>query len=427
MSGEGSHEIATMMCRGLTNIEMRKTHLCWIIDPTRDLVLDHAMVVFYPQGASFTGEESVEFFCHGGRTILKRVLNTCIELGARLAQPGEFSKRAVASGKIDLIQAEAIAILCSDADERAIDLGIQALSGKPSSAVRTLKEGLLDCLAQVEAFLDFSEEDGIVLNIENLKEELESAIKTMSEWLESEKMIRPIIDGFRVVIAGKPNAGKSSLFNAILGRDRAIVHESPGTTRDVISEVLVFGGVQCILVDTAGIREDWGGEIEAEGIRKAYSEVSSADMIIWATEDGNIDLHLINKDKPNIIALTKADLWKDRKFDFNFIDIPLVITSSVDGRGIKEIRDQIVKFAKIAFDEGIKAKNVILGQRQAEAVESALLHTKNALNELLSENGLVEGVSSELRRAIGFLSEVTGEHVTEEVLDRIFSRFCVGK
>jgi tRNA modification GTPase len=380
------------------------------------------MVALFAEGASYTGEEAAELFCHGGPRVLDRVLRACLDGGARAAAPGEFTRRALARGRLDLIQAEAVALLAEAATDGAVDAALSALAGRPSAEVAAARETLLDALAEVEASLDFEGGDGVVADPGGALPALEALEARMDAWLDAARAGRPALAGYRVVLAGAPNAGKSSLFNALLGRDRAIVHDLPGTTRDVVTEAVVLGGAVVVLTDTAGLR-DAPGHVEAEGVHRARAAVRDADLV----------LELADRDLPESLPESEAAVPTVRvrtKCDLDDGPSPAAAgvfrTSAATGEGVDALRRTIAARAAEATRRGRAAGLVVAGERQVEAAGGALQRLRAAIRGLEGDVPL-EVVASDLRGALAHLGAVDGREVTEEVLDRIFRRFCVGK
>ena len=388
--------------------------------PSTGRPLDEALVVFFEEGASYTGEESVELHCHGGPALLRGVLDACIQAGARPAAPGEFTRRALASGRIDLLQAEAIALLVEAEREEAVALGLDALSGRPSGAVLDLADRLTDCLAECEAALDFPED--VEWDPEGLRRRMEDAAAETGRWLQAARSARAVLTRFKVALVGPPNAGKSSIFNALLGHPRAIVHPEPGTTRDVVSESLVLGGVPCELLDTAGLR-DATTEVEAEGVTRAMNAASDAECVVLVL-DGTAPVPKSLDISPDIVVVNKADIFGG----VPVFDLPpgAMVTSAKDGRGIAELRAAIGAKASAAMAAGSVADCVVFGERQEQAVADARFRLLSAV-EGMRQGAPMEVIAAEMRFALERLLEVTGRVVSEAVLDRVFQRFCVGK
>ena len=433
LSGAGSHPLAMRLCRDLPDQpESRRVCLTWLVHPDQGLTLDQATVVFYPTDGSYTGEEAVEFFCHGGRFVLGRVLDACLDAGARPARAGEFTRRAVASGRLDLAQAEAVALLTTATGESAADIALCALQGTTSEAVRRLREHLLDVLGECEAYLDFTDDDGVDLDLEQTVGSLEKALEQVDGWLVAERENRPALQGVRVVLIGPPNAGKSSLFNAIVGKPRAIVHDEPGTTRDVVSESVTWGGIACQVMDTAGLRVS-DGAVESEGVSRALEAARDADLTVLVIDGSDpgrtrwmkrwIDSDL----RCHLVVLAKADLWEsDGHIEGVPPDTEPWVTSAATGLGLPGLRKRLGDLAAARAESAQAADCVLAGQRQVEAVENARRHCAEAVSCLESQGPLEVAVSA-LRNSVEALGEVTGAQVTEAILDRIFSRFCIGK
>lgn len=426
LSGPGAHALALRLCRDLSSPPPeRRLTLTWLVHPETGGPLDQALAVFFAPDASYTGEEAVEFQCHGGRVTPGRVLQACLAAGARPALPGEFTRRALASGRMDLLQAEAVALLAEAPTEAAADLALAALAGEPSRAVSALVDDLLDALADCEAALDFADEDGIVVPLEGVVAAVRDSVTRMDDWLDQARAARPGLDGVRIALVGPPNAGKSSLFNALLGRDRAIVHEEPGTTRDVVTEPIPLGGVPCVLVDTAGLRET-ATPIEAEGVRRAVRAAREADVTVLVLDGGVPDLP---EDLPScdVCVPAKSDAWARPDPAFPPPPgVPCRPTSALTGAGLPELRDLLAALARRRYEQGRAARCLLAGERQVEAVAAARDEAAAAIG-VLDRGEPLEVAASRLRRAVEHLGELTGARVTDEVLDRIFRRFCVGK
>lgn len=434
LSGAGSHVLAMRLCPGLASPPPeRKLTLVHLAHPVSRDPLDEALIAWFLPGASYTGEEAVEFYCHGGVLILQRVLSACLDAGAVLAGPGEFTRRAVLNGRLDLAQAEAVAMLADAPTDGAVRVALRQLSGEPSREVRGLVDQLTDLLAMLEAALDFDEEDGVVVDPESLVPALDAARRTLTDWLAAARAARPCLSGFRIALLGPPNAGKSSLFNAIVGQQRAIVHERPGTTRDVVGEAVALGGVSCMVWDTAGLRVA-ADEVEAEGVTRAKAAAAVADCTLLCLDGSaplppGLDDLIPRTARCVILVLTKAD----RSFTPPQVPdalrarvLEIHATSVRDGRGVDELRGALSALAMQALDSADTSALVVTGTRQEEAVLGALRDLDEAIADMRAE-APPEVVASRLRSAVERLGEVTGRTVTEDVLGRIFSRFCVGK
>ena len=442
MSGQGCAALAGILCDGSGFLSGsipgdRKMRLSWLKDPESGRTLDQVMIVAYEAGGSFTGEESVEIFCHGGPVIVDSILQACVGLGARVAGPGEFTRRAVAAGRMDLVQAEAVALLTGSENQAAADVGLDALRGRPSESVGRLSDSLIDVLAELEASLDFDEEDDVYVDLSVIPAALDSAVDEMDGWLADSAVARPALTGFQVVLAGLPNAGKSTLFNALAGENRAIVHDSPGTTRDVISQNVVFAGTGCVLSDTAGLRPV-DDPVESEGVRRAMKTAANADLVVYAVDgipgetgrdpvSGYMELQSAGV-RQIVTVFTKADLDDFGPDAVTSGDVPgpVFFVSAKTGYGVDDVRSFISKLAHDAVNSAGAVRTVVAGSRQTDALRVARSHVSRAAADLAAE-APTEVVAASVRAAVESIGEITGSHITEKVLVRIFSRFCIGK
>ncbi len=414
----------------------RCMRLCWLRHPATGRVLDQAMVVVYPDGSSYTGEEAAEIFCHGGPAVIDSIVSAAVDLGAVRAGPGDFTRRAVAAGRIDLVQAEAVALLSSSTNESSIDIALHALAGHPSGELQVLSGRLLDYLAECEASLDFDESDEIYVDLRGLSDELLSCVSLMDTWIRDARAVDTAVSGFKVVLSGAPNAGKSTLMNALAGRDVAIVHDTPGTTRDVVSERVILAGVPCILSDTAGIRPD-AGEIEAEGVRRAIRAASQADLVLSvfdSTQPFN-GLEPVRAGMPDIeprafrdhaLVITKSDLSGSRYCQVADTVDPVFVVSGLTGAGVSQLRDFIAARAVDSLRRAAGVSAVVAGDRQVATLTLARDRLAAGVGHL-RDGAPQEIVAACIRDAVGAIGGITGAAITEEVLDRIFSRFCIGK
>jgi tRNA modification GTPase len=404
--------------------------------------IDNGFFVFFNAPASYTGEDVIELHCHGSALVLKKTLDEIMKSGARLAMPGEFTKRAFLNGKMDLVQAEAIIDVIRAGTESALSAASARLEGRLSKKIDSIKEVLADTLARMELELDFSEDDteaGKTDFTKPLKIAADKLVKLLSTYEEG----AVLKDGLRTLILGRPNAGKSSLLNVLLQQERALVTDIPGTTRDFIEEAVNIRGVLIRLIDTAGLRET-SDQIESMGVDFAVRKINAAGLIIYvfdATSQTSIEedkklLEMVHG-KKLLIAVNKNDLVSESgraviKKAFN--GHKLVFISALNETGIDDLKGAIFEQAvgrafsssKIADTGGGEADELLSSLRHKEAAQSTLKSLENALAALLQKTPL-EFIAADLRRALNSLGEITGEVTTEEILDRIFSSFCVGK
>lgn len=381
--------------------------------------LDYGILLYFPAPASFTGEDVVEFQGHGGPVVLDRLLARTLELGARLAEPGEFSQRAYLNGRMDLAQAEAVADLIDSGSEAAARAAVHSLEGVLSRRVDALGEGLLDLRARVEALLDFPD-DEVAAELAAAAGELNRRRDELRTLLQEGSRGRRLAEGATVVLAGPPNAGKSSLMNALARRDSAIVTDLPGTTRDLLRERLVIGGIPVELVDTAGLHAG-GDAIEQEGMRRAREALAAADLVLWLRNDADPVAPAGPEESPAapVVCLhTQAD--RSGREAGEQAD-GSVILSALTGVGLDDLEAVISRHlgGAAAPEGGFTAR-----RRHLEALEDALAALDAAPDPA---EGALELVAAELARAHAALGRITGATGSEDLLGRIFSTFCIGK
>jgi tRNA modification GTPase len=396
--------------------------------------LDEVMVSLMRKPHSYTGEDVVEINCHGNPLILKRVVETCIKYGARMAEPGEFTRRAFTNGKMDLTKAEAVVEVINAKSEKALNLALSDLQGMLKRRIYALREKLMDIIVDLEAKIDFPEEEIEIDTKDSIVGRLRECLDSCREMLESYGRGRVIRDGFKAVLVGKTNAGKSCLFNRILQSERAIVTEEEGTTRDVIDESIIMDGHSVTLVDTAGIGTE-GGEASIEGVKRTYKAIKEADIVLfvadisrrWSLDDTTLAEAI--SDKKGILVCNKTDL--EQRIDFGRIpkglsEKPRVRVSALRGDNVESLMD-ILKKACWTDNSGENVNSAILSNiRHADAMKSCVISLEGALD---AANGgySEEIIALETRRSIDMLDEITGDSVDEELLDRIFRKFCIGK
>ena len=396
---------------------------------TQELV-DEALLLIMKAPRSFTREDVVEFHCHGGIMAVQQVLQLCLEHGARLAGPGEFSLRAFLNGRLDLTQAESISDLVGAKSPAAAQSALAGLQGKLAQPIRKLRATCLDVLAEIEARIDF-EEDLPPLDEAKTSWEINHVLEELSTILATADRGELLRSGLKVAIVGRPNVGKSSLLNAWSRSDRAIVTDLPGTTRDVVESQLVVGGIPVQVLDTAGIRET-EDKVEKIGVERSRAAAKQADLVLltidaesgWTEEDSEIYEQV--KHRQLIIIINKIDLVKTiPELPFSSEIHPIVAAAAALDRGIADLETAILD----AVSGGnLQAANsdLAINQRQAAALTRAKISLEQC-TDTISNKLPLDFWTIDLRGAIQALGEVTGEEVTESVLDRIFSRFCIGK
>ena len=403
--------------------------------------IDQVVATVFRAPRSATGEDLVEISCHGGDFAPVLILKSLLAEGARMAQPGEYTQRAFLNGKMDLTQAEAVADLIHASSTLAHRTAVNQLEGRYSDLLAELRSELLEVSALVELELDFSEEDVEFADRERLADLLSRVRKTSDELLASYRVGALIRDGVRVVIAGRPNAGKSTLLNALLGRDRAIVSDIPGTTRDEIEAEMEIGGVNFRFVDTAGLREA-ADLIEAEGVERARRSISSSDVLVYVVDlveglqPDEIDfIHREIRSAPGlpvVVVGNKADLVEHTDLDLpeDLESLPTVAVCAKRGVSVSAETAPLVAalLAIVERDLGDLqvSSAVVVNERHRSHLEHLAGHIRS-VQEGLEQGAPGDILSVGLRAALQELGEITGEITTEHVLDEIFSRFCIGK
>lgn len=392
-------------------------------------VIDEVLLATLRAPRTFTREDTVEISCHGGLLPAKLVLDTLLKNGARLAEPGEFTRRAFLHGRIDLAQAEAVADLIHSRTELSLSAANEQLAGKLSRRIDRLRDDLMLTLAHVEAHLDFPDEDIAPDARGKLLERLENAVVFMDELLRTATEGQILRRGIRAAILGRPNAGKSSLLNQLLGRDRAIVSPIPGTTRDTIEETANIRGIPVVFIDTAGLREA-GDEIEVEGIRRSRQSLAAAELILHVL-DASQPLTPADADyltefagKKRILVRNKTDLPSQFKLPAD-PDAPTVDVCCLNGQGIEALKDaiqQLVWTGKITAE----MSQVTINSRHQDALQRARNMTRQSADALRG-SATLELVAIDLRIAANAVGEIVGKTTTEDLLDSIFSTFCIGK
>ncbi|WP_299487954.1 tRNA uridine-5-carboxymethylaminomethyl(34) synthesis GTPase MnmE [Acaryochloris sp. IP29b_bin.137] len=401
----------------------------YIQQPLTQQIIDEGLLLLMLAPRSYTREDVVEFHCHGGMIAVQQVLEACLQAGAELAQPGEFTLRAFLNGRLDLTQAEGVADLVGARSPQAAQAALAGVQGKLASPIRVLRQRCLDSLAEVEARVDF-EDDLPPLDEAGVQSELQDIHATLQAILATADQGELLRNGLKVAIIGRPNVGKSSLLNAWCRCDRAIVTDLPGTTRDVVESQLVVGGIPIQVLDTAGIRET-EDQVEQIGVTRSHQAAQSADLVLltidasagWTSEDQH--LYQAFQDLPMILIVNKVDLAPKEQVVYPEVIAQVVPTIAAQNQGISELETAILATVQT---QSLQAANLdwAINQRQAAALQkaqAALEHVQGAISDQLP----LDFWTIDLRGAIQALGEITGEDITESVLDRIFSRFCIGK
>ena len=425
VSGEAALTIAKKISH-LDTIIPRHAHLSSLYNANNELI-DHAIMIYFAAPHSFTGEEIVEFQCHGGMIVAQEILDTILSYGVRLAQPGEFSKRAFLNGKIDLTEAEAISKLIEAKSVDAAKILAKQMKGELKNFVDESREALLRSLAYSEVMIDYAEEDIPDDIMQSIISQLDALSEKIEQIVDASHRRRGLIEGFKVAIIGKPNVGKSSLLNALLSYDRAIVSDIAGTTRDTIEEQVRIGSHVIRLVDTAGIRES-EDTIEKIGIERSISSIEDADVIIalfdysrpFDEEDEKIFSILeALEDKHIIVALNKSDLehvlLTDKLHKYDIIEVSAKKAFVRLTQKLQSLLDSI----------GEGEELMLISARQIEAVSQAKQSILEAKTPLLE--GELEFFSYHLQEAVKAISSISKPYDSEEILDKMFGEFCLGK
>lgn len=437
ISGDDAIKVAQRIYKGkdLSKVASHTINYGHIIDPDTKQEVDEVMVSVMRAPHTYTREDVIEINCHGGLLATNRILQLVLSYGARMAEPGEFTKRAFLNGRIDLSQSEAVMDLIRAKTDKSMKVALNQLDGDLSRLIRHLRKDILDVLAQVEVNIDYPEYDDVEeMTTKMLKEKAIDIQQRIQALLKTAKQGKVLRDGLATAIIGRPNVGKSSLLNALLHEDKAIVTNVAGTTRDVIEEYVNVNGVPLKLIDTAGIR-DTADTVEKIGVERSRQALDAADLVLLLIDNSapltaeDEKLLAATKDKQRIIILNKTDL--PSQLDLDHLkelvgDSALIETSIVKHEGMDQLGKQI---SHMFFDQGIEnsQNNVMV----TNARHIGLLHQANdALNDVLK--GIADGmpvdlVQIDMTRCWDLLGEITGDSYQDELLDQLFSQFCLGK
>lgn len=443
MSGDRAVEIADKVYKGKKKLEdcaSHTIHYGYVKDG--DETIDEVLVMLMKGPRSFTGEDTVEINCHGGVYVVKKVLETLIKYGARPAEPGEFTKRAFLNGRMDLSQAEAVIDIIQSKNEYALKSSLSQLKGNIKNKISDIRNKIIYHTAFIETALDDPEHISVDGYGDTLRVVVDELLAELKELIDSSDNGRVIKEGIRTVIVGKPNAGKSSLLNALLGEERAIVTDIAGTTRDVLEENIRLHGISLNVMDTAGIR-DTEDIIEKIGVDKAISYAKDADLIIYVIDasvdldDNDYEILKLLQEKQSIILLNKSDLTmilgekeiKEAYFAGNpaeeTFEIPVIEISAKNGKGIKEL-ENVLKEMFYHGDLSFNTEVYITNVRHKKALQDAYESLCKVIESI--ENGMPEDFYSiDLMDAYESLGNITGETLGEDLVNEIFSKFCMGK
>lgn len=397
-------------------------------------IIDEVLITYFVSPKSFTTENMCEINSHGGPIVVKKILELCLENGARMAEPGEFTKIAFLNGRIDLAQSEAIIDMINARTEKEQQASINQLEGNLSNKINEIREDIMQKMVDIEASIDYPEYDIEEITKGELRKMLERVnikLKELERNFEKGKLIK---DGIKMAIIGRPNAGKSSLLNAILNEDRAIVTEYEGTTRDIIEEFIVIEGIPIKVIDTAGIRNKTEDKIEQIGIEKAKEIAKNADLVIYIIdsskklEDEDKEILKLLKDKKVIIVLNKQDLNTEISVEteeIKKINKPKIKLSALKKDGIEQLYKEIsemFRLGEIIIDDSVTVTN----ERHKEIIKNAQKNTNDSINSI-DNNMPIDIIQISIKQTLEELGKITGNTVSEDIIDEIFKKFCLGK
>ncbi len=431
MSGPHALDIGSGVFRGTVPLEQLKDRFLAhgrIVCPDTGETADEVLAVKMKAPATYTGEDVVEIHCHGGLEVQSSILGLLLRQGARPAQPGEFTKRAFLNGRMDLSQAEAVTDLINARTGLAAKTAVHQLEGELSGRLQRIRKGLVSMLAGIEAVLDFPDED--IGEDRDLPGQIEQTVSQLEELLDCFEKGRAIREGISVVIAGRPNVGKSSLLNRLSGRDSAIVTHIPGTTRDILREQVSIEGIPVNVMDTAGIR-DTEDLVERIGVDRTYDAAKKSDLVLLVTDArqgiGEPEKKLLSgiENTRHIVVMNKVDLLEDFLQTVPGTEgIDGIKTSMLDGTGVEELKKRVARMFPGGGDSGQEV--LLTNARHSHLVDKAAKSLKHAVSAW--QEGMPPDILTiDIREAAESLGEITGEAVSDAVLDEIFSRFCIGK
>lgn len=436
LSGDQSIEIANEIFKGknLKNVDSHTINYGHIIDPDSKNTVDEVMVSVMRAPKTFTTEDVVEINTHGGIVATNEVLQLLISKGARLAEPGEYTKRAYLNGRIDLTQAESVMDVIRAKTDKAMQVAVNQLEGSLSKLIKNLRQEILDVLANVEVNIDYPEYDTDELTTKMLLEKANIVTEKIDELLKTAQNGSILREGLDTAIVGKPNVGKSSILNTLLDEDRAIVTDVAGTTRDVIEQFVNLDGIPLRLIDTAGIR-DTEDKVEKIGVDRSKEAITNADLVVLVLDSSrslvqeDIDLLELTADKKRIIILNKSDLnpviTKDILTEYLNDDDKFISTSTITNEGINQIKEAVKALFMLGIEDS-RSDVLVTNARQAGLLRQA----KNSLKEVISgiEAGMpIDLVQIDMTDSWERLGEITGESYPDELITQLFSQFCLGK
>ena len=438
ISGPDAINIGSKIFEASSGIDIKEAdshtaHHGYVENPESGKTIDEVLAIVMIKPRSFTGENVLEFDCHGGMVPLEAVLELTLEHGARMAEPGEFSRRAFMNGKLDMAQAEAIIDVINSKTEKSLNIAMEQLKGGLSEKVNNIKDNVMELLAHLEASIDFPEDEIEGFDSNQLEERLKDIKEPIQKLIKTAKQGKLYQEGIKTVIVGKPNVGKSSLLNYLLQENRAIVTDVPGTTRDVIEEYINLDGIPLKVIDTAGVRES-EDVVEKIGVEKTRESLKKADLVLMMldvsqglTEEDKQVYNLI-KGQPTIVVVNKTDLDKNIDIDEleeQFKEHPLLWTSVKEEKGMEELKNTILEeifHEQINVDSDVMVTKV----RHRDALNKAFQSIEK-VEQSLNDGMPYDFLTIDLKDVLFYLGSITGETVTDDIIDQIFSDFCLGK
>jgi len=434
ISGRNAYDIAQKIYKGknisFSDIKNKTIRYGHIIDAVSGNIIDEVLISRMDAPNTYTGENVVEINAHGGATVAGKVLKTVLDAGARLAQPGEFTKRAFLNSRIDLIQAEAVMDVINAKTDYSLSAAQERLTGHLSENINSIKNILLDALSYIGVGIEYPEYDIEETEQENILSLLNNACDKLDKLYNSYKKGQILNEGLKVAIVGKPNVGKSLLLNDLTNSDRSIVTDIPGTTRDIVSEMINIGGIPIKIIDTAGIRQS-ENKVEQIGISRSIDAIKKAQVVIfvldisrkWDKEDEEILSLLKNKD--TIYVANKNDL----KFDADIIkrlkDYDIIYISALTKEGIEKVEEKIKEYSGLKAEDVIN-EAIVANVRHENLIKNALISLKSAIDGI-EDNTVIDMAEIDIKDCLDCIYEITGQAIDDDIIDRIFANFCLGK
>jgi len=434
ISGAGAFDIAQKLYRGknisFNDIKNRSIRYGHILDTKSNSIIDEVLISKMRAPYTYTGEDVVEINCHGGTAVARKVLTSVLNAGARLAEPGEFTKRAFLNSRIDLVQAEAVMDIINAKTDMSIAAAQERLSGNLSEEINAIKDNLLDVLSYIGVGIEYPEYDVEESDAENILNMLNKAYERLKKLYKSFERGKILNEGLKVAIVGKPNVGKSLLLNILTNKERAIVTDIPGTTRDTISEFIVLAGIPVKIIDTAGIRKA-DDKVEQIGIFKSLEAIKQAQLVIfvfdisrkWEKEDEEI-LSLL-KDKDTVYVANKSDLKPDETMQNRLDKLDVIYISALNKEGIEQIEEKIAHYARFN-NEDIINEAIVANVRHEDLLKKALQSLSKAI-ECVKDGTVIDMAEIDIKDCLDNLYEITGQAIDDDIVDRIFANFCLGK